>query len=75
MQHNAAFHQGLYYLLRLNQSSGTEINHNLENFICYLLKFTMGSSILIASICKGKSNRIQTVNQISLKIKFLLIIL
>ena len=24
IQHNAAFHQGLYYLLRLKQPSGTE---------------------------------------------------
>ena len=30
MQHNAAFHQGLQCLLRLKQSSGTEIHHNLE---------------------------------------------
>ena len=31
MQHNAAFHQGLYCLLRLKRSSVTEIHHNLEN--------------------------------------------
>ena len=31
MQHNAAFHQGLHYLLRLKQLSGIEIYHNLEN--------------------------------------------
>ena len=31
MQHNAAFHQGLHCLLRLKQSSGREVHHNLEN--------------------------------------------
>ena len=30
MQHNAAFHQGLHYLLRLKQPLGIEIYHNLE---------------------------------------------
>ena len=34
MQHNAAYHQGLHCLLRLQQSSGTEIHHNFENSIC-----------------------------------------
>ena len=38
MQHNAAFHQGLHYLLRLKQPSGTEIHHNLENFTCNTFK-------------------------------------
>ena len=38
MQHNAAFHQGLHCLLRSKESSGTEIHHKLENFICYSLK-------------------------------------
>ena len=28
MQHNAAFHQGLHCLLRLKQSSETDIHHN-----------------------------------------------
>ena len=31
MQHNAAFHQVLHCLLRLKQSSGTEIHCNLEH--------------------------------------------
>ena len=31
MQHNAAFHQGKHCLLRLEQLSGTEIHHSLEN--------------------------------------------
>ena len=34
MQHYAAFHQGLHYLLLLKQPSGTEIHHNLENSTC-----------------------------------------
>ena len=34
MLHNAAFHQGLHYLLQLKQPSGTEIHHNLENSTC-----------------------------------------
>ena len=36
MQHNAAFHQGLHYLVRLKQPSGTEIHPNLESSTCYL---------------------------------------
>ena len=50
MQHNVAFHQGLHCSLRLKQPSGTEIHHNLENSICDLLKYTMGSLILIVYI-------------------------
>ena len=61
MQHAAAFHQGLHHLLRLKQSSGTEIYHNSENSTCDPLKYTKGSPILIVSICKGKSIRIQRV--------------
>ena len=49
MQHNAAFHQGLYCLLRLKQSSGTEIHH-LEKSTCDPLKYTIGSPILSVSI-------------------------
>ena len=52
MQHNAAFHQGLHCLLKLKQPSGTEIHHNLEYSTCGPLKYTMGSPILIISICK-----------------------
>ena len=55
MQHNAAFHQGLHFLLRLNQHSGTEKLHNLENSTCDPLKYRMGSPILIVSIYMGKS--------------------
>ena len=57
MQHNAAFHQGLHCLPRL----GTEIHHNIENSTCDPLKYKMGSSILIVSICMGKSISIQRV--------------
>ena len=62
MPHDAAFHQGLHCLLRLKQSSGAEIHHDLENATCDPLKYTMGSPILIVSICMGKSIRIQRVN-------------
>ena len=34
MQHNAAFHQGLHYLLNLKQPSRTAIHHNLGNSTC-----------------------------------------
>ena len=61
MQHNAAFHQGLHCLLRLKQPSGTEIHYNLENSTYDPLMHTMGSTILIVSICMGKSIRIQRV--------------
>ena len=61
MQHNAAFHQGLHCLLKLEQPSGTEKHHSIENATCDPLKCTMGSHILIVSICKAKSNRIQRV--------------
>ena len=47
MQHNAAFHQCLHCLLRLKQSSRTEIHHNLENSTCDPLKYTMGSLYLL----------------------------
>ena len=39
MQHNGAFHLGLYCLVRLKQSSVTETYHNLEN----PLKYTIGN--------------------------------
>ena len=64
MPHNKAFHQGLHCLLRLKQSSGTEIHHNIENATCDPLKYTMGSPILIVSICMGKSIRIQRVKAV-----------
>ena len=58
MQHIAAFHLSLHCLLRLKQTSGTEIHYNLENSTCDSLKCTIGSPILIVSICMGKSIRI-----------------
>ena len=61
MQHSAAFHQDLHCLLRLKQLSGTVIHHNLENSTCDPLKYTVGSPILIVSVCMGKSIRIQRV--------------
>ena len=59
MQHNAAFHQGLHCLIRLKQPSGTEMHQNLKYATCDPLKYTIGSHILIISICMGKSIRIQ----------------
>ena len=58
MQHDAAFYQGLYCLLRLSESSRPEIHHNLENSTCNLLMYIMGSPALIVSICMEKSIRI-----------------
>ena len=46
MQHYAAFHQGLHWLVRLKQPSGTEIHHNLENSTCAPLKYTMDILII-----------------------------
>ena len=64
MQHDAAFHQGMHCLLRLKQLSGTGTHHNLENSSCSPLKYTMGSPILIVTICVGKSINKQKVNVI-----------
>ena len=47
MLHHVAFHQGLHCLLRLKQTSWTEIHHDLENSNCDPLKYTMGNPILI----------------------------
>ena len=53
MQHNAAFHQGLHCLLRLEQQLGTEIHHkDTSTSIVYLyhfLKYKMGNPIFIVS--------------------------
>ena len=64
MQHDAAFHHGLHCLLRLKEPSETKIHHNLENSTlctCNPLKYTIGSPILVASICMGKSIRINKI--------------
>ena len=61
MQHYAAFHQGLHYLLRLKQPSWTEIPHNLGTSTRDPLKYKMGNHMLIASICMGKSIRIHNM--------------
>ena len=57
MQHNAAFHQSLHCLLRLKQPLGTEIHQNLDSSTYDPLKYTMGSPILIVSMCMGKCIR------------------
>ena len=56
------FNQGLHCLLNIKQPSGTEIHHNLENYTHHPLRFRMGSTIFIVSICMGKTTRIQRVN-------------
>ena len=66
MQHDAAFHQGLHYLLRLKQPSETEIHHNLLTSTCDHSKYKMGNAILITvSICMGKSMRTEKIFEIS----------
>ena len=63
MQRYAAFHQGLHYLLRLQQRSRKEkIYHNLKNSTFDPLNCTMDCPILIVSICMGKFTIIQRVN-------------
>ena len=63
MQYNSAFHQGLHCLLIhvLKQPSDTEIHHTIEISTCCLLKYSVGSPILIVLLCMGKSIRIQRV--------------
>ena len=56
MSHKMTFHQDLHCLLRLKQLSGIEI-HYLENSTCDPLAYTMGSPILIVSMCVEKSIR------------------
>ena len=53
MRQNAAFHQGLHFLLRSKQLSGTEMQYNLKILTCDPLNYTMDSPILIAFICMG----------------------
>ena len=45
----------LHCLLRLKLPSGTEKHHDLENITCDPFEYTMGRTILIASICVEKS--------------------
>ena len=61
MQHDAAFHQGLHCLLRSKLYFGTDVHHNLKISTCDPLKYTMSRSIIIVSICMGKSIRIEMV--------------
>ena len=64
MQHNAAFHMGPHCLLIIKQTSGTEVQLNLEISTCEPLKYTMGNTKLTVSICMGKSIRIQRVENL-----------
>ena len=63
MLQNAAFHQGLHFLLRSKQFSGIDIHHNFEISTCGPLKYIMDNPILIAFICMRKSTRKQRVNK------------
>ena len=65
MQHNAAFHQGLHCLLRLNCPLGTEI-HILENFTYNPLEYTMRSPILLVSI-NMVANIVNNMNPVPFK--------
>ena len=53
MQHNAAFHQGLHCLLRLELPSGIEIHHNLETIVLTgsICSNTDLSDLSIVGIC------------------------
>ena len=51
MQHKVAFHQDLHYLLRYEQSLGTEIHHYIE--ILTGQKYKMNNSILIVCYMYG----------------------
>ena len=62
MQHNAAFHQDLHCLLRLKQSSGTEIHYNLDISTHDPLNYTMDSPLHFVSIRRGIFLRMQRVN-------------
>ena len=54
MPHKAPFHQGLHCLLRLKQSSGTDIHHFIEILTGNPLKYILiDNSILIVSQCMG----------------------
>ena len=61
MQHNAAFHQGLHFLLKSKQFSGTVIHQKLEILTCDPLIYIMDNPILFAFICMGESIKIQRV--------------
>ena len=49
MQRNSAFHQGLHCWLEYNQSSGTEIYHDLEILTSEHLKYKMDNPMPIVS--------------------------
>ena len=51
IRHNAAFHQGLYYLIRIKQNSETETQHYSDTSTYDPLKYIIGSPILVVSIC------------------------
>ena len=61
---NAAFHLGLHFLLKSEESSRSKIHHNLEIPLCDPLKYIMCNPTIFAFICMGKSTRLQEVKLI-----------
>ena len=51
MQHKAAFHQGLDYLLRFKEPLGTQIHNTYDDSTCEPSTHTMDSAKLIVPIC------------------------
>ena len=51
---------------KFKKKSGTEIHHHLENSTCDPFKYTLGSSLLIVSICTGNPSNWQKLNPVSL---------
>ena len=59
---DAAFHQGLHCLLRINNLQGQKYIIMQKCSTCDPVKYTMGTPILIVPICMEKSIRKQRVN-------------
>ena len=55
MPYTAAFYQGLHFLLRLKQSSSIEVHDFIEILTIDHLKYKLENTMLIVSICMGKS--------------------
>ena len=61
MPHNATFHQGLHYLLRLKRSSEKEFQ--LESITCNSSIYTMNHPMFIVSYRVEEPIRIQRVKE------------
>ena len=60
----AVFHQGLHCLLRLKQSLWKEVHYFNKILTSNPLKYKTDNSILIVSICMGKSIKILHISRI-----------